>query len=398
MRAIIIVLDSVGVGELPDAAKYGDEGSNTLAHVADAVGGLALPNLQKLGLGNIIDIRGVPREGHPLGAFGKAAERSAGKDTTTGHWEIAGLILDKPFPLYPNGFPDEVIKPFVERTGRGVLGNRAASGTEIIEELGEEHIRTGKLIVYTSADSVFQVAAHEDAVPVEELYRICQIAREILQGDHSVARVIARPFVTRERGILAKVMGRGPKFERTPRRRDFSLPPTGPTILDRVKDAGLTVMAVGKIEDIFAGRGITESFHTENNMDGVDKTIGCIRSSREGLIFANLVDFDMKYGHRNDPRGYAQALVEFDGRLPEIVDAMREEDVLILTADHGCDPTTPSTDHSREYVPILVYGKRIRGDADLGVRSTMADIAETVAEMFTLPRMENGNSFKRDVL
>jgi phosphopentomutase len=385
-RLTLIVLDSVGIGELPDAERYGDRGSNTLANTARAVGGLNLPNLGRLGLGNILAIEGVPPVKQPLAAYGRMAEASAGKDTTTGHWEIAGLLLERPFPVYPHGFPPEIIEPFEKRIGRPVLGNRAASGTAIIEELGEEHIRTGYPIVYTSADSVFQIAAHEEVIPVDELYRMCRVARELLTGPHAVGRVIARPFV-----------GTPGAFKRTDRRRDFSLPPPAPTVLDLLTQNGYPVLAVGKIEDIFAGRGITEAIHTKDNMDGVDRTIACMRRLERGLIFTNLVDFDMLYGHRNNPRGYAAALEAFDRRLPEILSAVRADEVLIITADHGCDPTTSSTDHSREYVPLLVYGPLVEPGVNLGTRSTFSDVAASVAEFFGLsyPR---GTSFVREVV
>lgn len=385
-RFVIIVLDSVGIGALPDADKYGDEGSNTLVNIAKAVGGLTLPNLARLGLGNIAEIPGVPPAVESAGCFGKMAERSPGKDTTTGHWEIAGLILDRPFPVYPDGFPQELIEFFEEQIGRRVLGNKAASGTEIIAELGAEHMRTGYPIVYTSADSVFQIAAHEEIIPVEELYRICQVARKLLTGEHAVARVIARPFI-----------GRPGAFTRTARRHDFSLAPPCPTILDVLKENGGTVLAVGKIRDIFAGRGITSALPTVDNMDGVDKTLEIMKENGRGLVFTNLVDFDMVYGHRNDVAGYAEALAAFDRRLPEIINALRPGDILIITADHGCDPTTASTDHSREYVPLLVYGQHIRSGVDLGTRQTFADVAATIAEVFQLP-FGAGTSFAGEIL
>ncbi|HOJ81038.1 MAG TPA: phosphopentomutase [Clostridiales bacterium] len=381
-RVIIIVLDSAGVGELPDAAEYGDEGSNTLGNIAAAVSGFSLPNLEKLGLGNIDGIVGYKAADEPLGCFGKMAERSAGKDTTTGHWELAGITLRKPFPVYPEGFPGDVIRQFEKEIGTKTLGNYPASGTVIINELGHQHVRTGYPIIYTSADSVFQIAAHEDVIPVERLYEICRIARRILTGEHAVGRVIARPFV-----------GTEGNYTRTANRKDFSLEPPGRTLLDHVKEAGLEVKAVGKIEDIFAGRGITESVHIQDNMDGVDKTIGFIRDEFSGLIFANLVDFDMKFGHRNDAEGYAGALKEFDDRVPEIIDAMKEDDILFITADHGCDPTTASTDHSREYVPLLVYGKQIRRSVDLGIRSTFSDLAQTVAEILGVSGSFDAESF-----
>ncbi len=381
-RVIMIVLDSVGVGELPDAALYGDEGSNTLGNTAKAVGGLNLPNLGRLGLGNIIPIEGVPSTDTPAGAWGKMAEQSAGKDTTTGHWEIAGLILDKPFPTYPNGFPPEVIDEFEKAIGRKTLGNYPASGTVIIEELGEEHIKTGYPIVYTSADSVFQIAAHEEVVPLELLYEWCQVARQQLQGEHGVGRVIARPFV-----------GEPGSFSRTSARRDFSLEPPTPTILDVLVENGIPVYSVGKIKDIFAGRGITEGVKTNNNQEVVDGVLRYMQSKDEScLIFANLVDFDMLWGHRNDAEGYARGLEEFDKRLPDILNALRPDDILIILADHGCDPTTASTDHSREYVPLLVTGNKVKPE-NLGVRETFADTAQTIAEFFGVEFVSSGRSF-----
>ncbi|MGI6284665.1 phosphopentomutase [Neomoorella humiferrea] len=384
-RVIIIVLDSVGVGELPDAAAFGDAGSNTLGNIAARVN-LKLPNMARLGLGNIIPLRGIAPVGSPTAAYGKMASKSAGKDTTSGHWELAGLILEKPFPLYPHGFPPEIIEPFERAIGRKVLGNKPASGTVIIEELGAEHMRTGYPIVYTSADSVFQIAAHEDVIPVEELYRYCKIARRLLTGEHAVGRVIARPFI-----------GEPGHFIRTDRRQDFSLEPPRPTLLDAVVNAGLQVMAVGKIKDIFAGRGISRWIHTHDNMDGIDQTCNFMREGGRGLIFTNLVDFDMRYGHRNDVTGYAGALEAFDRRLPELIEALNEGDVLVITADHGCDPTTPSTDHSREYVPLLIYGDKIR-KINIGVRPTFADLGATVAEMLDVPYDLAGESFARRLL
>ncbi|MBE3572588.1 MAG: phosphopentomutase [Moorella humiferrea] len=384
-RVIIIVLDSVGVGELPDAAAFGDAGSNTLGNIAARVN-LKLPNMARLGLGNIIPLRGIAPVGSPTAAYGKMASKSAGKDTTSGHWELAGLILEKPFPLYPHGFPPEIIEPFERAIGRKVLGNKPASGTVIIEELGAEHMRTGYPIVYTSADSVFQIAAHEDVIPVEELYRYCKIARRLLTGEHAVGRVIARPFI-----------GEPGHFIRTDRRQDFSLEPPRPTLLDAVVNAGLQVMAVGKIKDIFAGRGISRWIHTHDNMDGIDQTCNFMREGGRGLIFTNLVDFDMRYGHRNDVTGYAGALEAFDRRLPELIEALNEGDVLVITADHGCDPTTTSTDHSREYVPLLIYGDKIR-KINIGVRPTFADLGATVAEMLDVPYDLAGESFARRLL
>ena len=381
-QVVLIVLDSVGVGELPDAAEYGDVGSNTIGNLSRAVGGLHLPHLGKLGLGNLTEIEGVPPEIDVLGAYGKMAEASEGKDTTTGHWEIAGVYSPVAFPTYPDGFPPEIIEEFERRIGHKTLGNCPASGTVIIQELGEEHVRTRYPIVYTSADSVFQIAAHEKVIPVEELYRMSEIAREMLECGRQVARVIARPFI-----------GEAGTFVRTENRRDFSCPPPEPTLLDRLVAAGQEVSAVGKIEDIFVHRGITRSSHTTNNMDGITQTVAYLCEGHPGLIFTNLVDFDMLYGHRNNPQGYAEALQAFDRRLPEIMEAMRAEDVLIITADHGCDPTTPSTDHSREYVPLLVYGRPIRPGVDLGIRQTFADVSATISEWLGLPPGSFGTSF-----
>lgn len=381
-RVILIVLDSVGLGALPDAAAYGDEGSNTLVHTAQAVGGLALPHLGRLGLGNLAVIPGTPSVNNPEGAFGLMREASVGKDTTTGHWEIAGLVLDHPFPTYPEGFPAEVIDAFSRAIGRPVLGNRPASGTQIIAELGAEHLRTGYPIVYTSADSVFQIAAHEEIIPPEELYAMCQVARRLLVGKHGVGRVIARPFV-----------GKEGNFRRTERRRDFALPPSDVTLLDWLIARGVPVWAVGKIEDIFAGRGITQAWHTAGNREGLEVTLDLVERVQEGLIFTNLVDFDMLYGHRNDPQGYAHALEEFDAMVPEIRCRLREEDLLIITADHGCDPTTPSTDHSREQVPLLVTGPAVRGGVELGIRESFRDVGATVALWLTGIPFGRGRSF-----
>lgn len=381
-RVILIVLDSVGVGEMPDACEYGDEGSNTLGNIAARCGGLKLPHLGSLGLGKIDGIDYIPIPRAVSGSYGRMREVSKGKDTITGHWEIAGLQLEFPFPTYPQGFSGEILERFQNLTGRGILGNCVASGTEIIKQYGKEHMESGKLIVYTSADSVFQIAAHEDIVPLEELYRICRIAREMLQDENMVGRVIARPFT-----------GQPGDFSRTSNRRDFSAQPTSDTILDKVREKGLEVIAVGKIEDIFSGKGITQAEHTKSNMHGVDVTLKYMREDNKGIIFTNLVDFDMVYGHRNNPEGYKQALEDFDARLPEILSAMKEEDLLIITADHGCDPTTPSTDHSREYVPVLVYGKNIKADVNLGTRETFADLASTLSEVFETDRVFPGESF-----
>ncbi len=386
-RIIIIVLDSVGIGELPDAYKFGDEGSNTLVNTAKAVGGLNVPNLESFGLGKIGDIPGVSKEVDAKAFYGKMIEASAAKDTTSGHWEIMGVITEKPFPTYPKGFPDDVIKAFTTAIGRPILGNKTASGTEIIKELGEEHIKTGFPIVYTSADSVFQIAACEDVIPIESLYEMCNCARDILKGKHNVGRVIARPFIV-ENGI----------YTRTERRRDFSLPPPEETVLDKAVKKGYEVVGVGKIGDIFAHRGLTREIHATNNRDGVLKTIESIRRDFKGIIFTNLIDFDMRYGHRNNPEGYAEALESFDKSLPEIVDALKAGDVIIITADHGCDPTTLSTDHSREYVPLLVFGKKLNKPGSLGIRNSFADIGATVSEALLESRLDKGESFFTELI
>lgn len=380
------MLDSCGVGELPDAFKYGDQGSNTLSNTAKAVDGLHLPNLQRLGLGNIASISGVEPQDKPLASYGKMAEVSPGKDSTTGHWEMAGVILKKPFPVYPNGFPDELIKRFEKAIGIEVLGNKPASGTEIIKELGEEHLRTSKPIVYTSADSVFQIAAHEEKIPVPRLYEICQIARELLTGENAVARVIARPFV-----------GKPGSFKRTDGRKDFSLPPPEKTILEILQSKGIKIIGIGKINDLFAGRGISRSIHTRDNQDAMDKLIQTIKEEKEGLIFINLVDFDMVWGHRNDIQGFAKGLEDFDRRLEEVLDLLQTYDVLIITADHGCDPTTPSTDHSREYVPLLIFGKKLKKRVDLGTRISFSDISATLADIFGVQGTGKGESLWREI-
>lgn len=382
-RVILVVLDSVGIGELPDAKKYGDVGSNTLGNISKKLGGLNLPNLEKLGLGNIDGITEIKKVDSPIGAYGRSAELSDGKDTTTGHWEIAGIIVENAFPSYPEGFPDDIIKEFESKTGRKVIGNKPSSGTEILVELGEEHMKTGNVIVYTSADSVFQIAAHEEIVPIDELYKMCEIAREMLVGEHAVGRVIARPFI-----------GEPGNFTRTSNRHDYSLNPYHETMLDKIKDKGYEVKAVGKIIDIYNGVGITDSVHTKSNMDGVDKTLEYMKGDSKGLIFTNLVDFDMKYGHRNDPEGYGRALEEFDVRLPEIIENMKDSDVLIITADHGCDPTTKGSDHSREYIPLLVYGNTIKEGVNIGTRETFTDIGQTVLDLLNIDKMKNGTSFK----
>ena len=387
-RVIVIIIDGVGIGELPDAAQYGDQGSNTLANLARAVGGLNLPNMEKLGLGKIHPVQGLDGRVAALANYGKMAEVSPGKDSTTGHWELAGLVLDKPFPTYPQGFPAEIIEEFTKRTGYQVLGNKAASGTEIIKELGEEHLRTGKLIVYTSADSVFQIAAHEDVLPLEKLYEICQISRDILRGRHAVARVIARPFT----GTNAA------DFKRTKYRKDFSLEPFGPTLHLSLKDAAVPTVAISKINDLYALKGIQKSVYTKTNKEGMSAIISELDQTKSGLIMANLVDFDMLFGHRNDIKGFYGALREFDDWLPGLLKKLQSADMLIITADHGNDPTTPSTDHSREYVPILVYGPALKKDQNIGVRATFADMQATIAEYFTVPSTGNGTSFLKYIL
>lgn len=385
-RATIIVLDSVGIGETPDAALYKDEGSNTLGNIVKQRGKIALDNMVSLGLGNIDGIDYLEKAESPLGCYARMNEKSAGKDTTTGHWEIAGLVLERPFPVYPNGFPDEVIDEFKRRIGRDILGNIPASGTEIINKLGEEHMKTGYPIVYTSADSVFQIAAHKSVIPLEELYDYCRIAREILKDEHAVGRVIARPFT-----------GTPGNFTRTTEREDYSLEPFRDTLLDYAKRSGLQVAGVGKICNIFAGRGVTKSVHIDSNADGIDRTVDFMKEDSGGIIFTNLIDFDMLYGHRNNVEGYAASLEEFDEKLPEILAAMREDDVLFITADHGNDPTTPSTDHSREYVPLIVYGKKIARGVNLGTRKSLADIAATIAEMLGIRADISGASFLKDI-
>ena len=365
-RACVIVLDAVGAGELPDSDQYGDEGSNTLANVAKAVGGLDLPNMEALGLGNVEPLEGCPPQPGAPAVAGRLLERSKGKDTTTGHWEMMGIVTAHAFPTYPHGFPHDVIDPFMHRTGRGVIGNKAASGTEIIQELGQEHQETGKWIVYTSADSVFQIAAHEDTVPLDELYEACKIAREILTGKHAVGRVIARPFT-----------GEPGNYVRTPNRHDFSLEPRRPNYLSLVRDAGATVHGVGKIGDIFAGRDIDESHPTKSNIEGIQQTEKLLQELDEGLVFVNLVETDSLWGHRNDPVNFHRCLQDFDRRLPDLLDALRPNDLLILTSDHGCDPTTPSTDHSREYALLLAYVAG-RNAAGLVHEGEFADVGATV--------------------
>ena len=386
-RAIIVVMDSMGCGEMPDSHLYGDSGCDTLGHISEFTNGLKVPNFKAMGLGNIHKIKGVEPVESPTAYYSLVSEQSNGKDTTTGHWEIGGIITEKAFPTYPNGFPEEIMTEFEAKTGKKTIGNYPASGTQIIDDLGEEHVKTGKLIVYTSADSVFQIAAHEEVVPIDELYRYCEIARAILIGDHPVSRIIARPF-----------LGTVGNFYRTENRKDFALAPTEKTMLDLISESGLAVTGVGKIEDIFCHQGLTDSFHTTNNKDGME----CIErllceDKRKGLIFANLVDFDMLYGHRRDPRGYADAIEAFDIFLPRIISAMEENDALIITADHGCDPTFKGSDHTREYVPLLWYMKNTEGGA-LGNRSSFADISATILEMFNISSNLSGTSFSDKIL
>ena len=385
-RVFLTVLDSVGVGELPDADAYGDRGSDTLGNISRAVP-LRLPALRSLGLPRVARINGMPPVDAPLGAFGRMAEQSPGKDSVTGHWEIAGIILDRAFPTFPQGFPPEVIAAFEKRIGRETLGNYPASGTAIIDDLGPEHMRTGKPIVYTSADSVFQIAAHEDVIPIKELYRICEIAFELIGRGMNVGRVIARPFV-----------GQPGAFTRTANRHDYALEPAGITLLDRLTDAGHHVHAIGKIKDLFAGRGVTTSVHTKSDDEGVDAIEAAIAEGGPGLVFTNLVDFDTQYGHRNDVAGYAANLERFDARLATLLPRLRERDLLILTADHGNDPTTPSTDHAREHVPVLLTGACVRAGVDIGTRPTFADLGQTVAEIFGVNPLPHGTSFLRDIL
>ena len=381
-RAVVVVCDGLGVGEAPDAAAFGDVGSDTLGHVL-ASRDVRIPHLRALGLGNLPPSFAGARNPRPDGAWGKMAEKSAGKDTATGHWEMAGLVTRTPFRTYPDGFPMEAVARFEQGIGRKVLGNKAASGTEILKELGEEHVRTGRPILYTSGDSVFQVAAHEDVIPPEELYRICRVGYEVACLGYGVCRVIARPFVGKSAA----------DFKRTPNRRDFPVPPHGETLLDRMAAARLPVFGVGKIEDIFTGRGVYAAVHTKSDADGMDQTLRAMREVDWGLVFTNLVDFDTLYGHRNDVPGYAANLEALDARIPDIVRALREDDVLLLTADHGCDPADESTDHTREHVPLLVRGPRVKPGRDLGVRSSFADLGATLAENFGLGPLAAGTSF-----
>lgn len=382
-RIHVIVMDSVGIGEAPDADVFGDVGSHTIGHIAEKMNGLHMPQMEQLGLGNIEDIQGINSQAAPTAYFGKMQEASVGKDTMTGHWEIMGLNIDKPFKVYPDGFPQELISQLEEKTGRKVIGNKPASGTEILDELGEEHMKTGAIIVYTSADPVLQIAAHEEIIPLEELYRICEIARELtLSEEFLVGRIIARPFI-----------GEPGKFVRTSNRHDYALKPFGRTAMNELSDAGLDVIAIGKINDIYNGEGITSTERTTDNMDGMDKFIATLDKDFKGISFLNLVDFDALFGHRRDPLGYGKALEEFDVRLKEVLPKLSEEDLLIITADHGNDPTMPGTDHTREYVPLIVYSPKFKEINELPLRNTFADIGATISENFGVATTEFGESF-----
>lgn len=384
-RVFLIVLDSVGIGEMPDAADYGDAGSNTIAAAARS-SSFSMPNMQKLGFFNIDGVDCREKSTSPSGAFARMTEKSRGKDTTIGHWEIAGVVSEQPLPTFPDGFPRELLDEFERETGRKVLCNKPYSGTEVIKDFGEEHLKTGALIVYTSADSVFQIAAHESLVPIEELYRYCEIARRLCTGKFGVGRVIARPFE-----------GEFP-FSRTSRRHDYSLVPPKATMLNYIKDAGKDVLAVGKINDIFAGSGVTDMVRTVNNGDGIDKTLAYAQKEFNGICFTNLVDYDMLYGHRNDVEGYAKALTYFDGRLPELLAMLGEDDILMITADHGCDPSTPSTDHSREYTPLVIAGPPVKEGINLGTRKTFADIAASILDYLDVPGETAGESFIGEII
>lgn len=385
-RVVIIVFDGLGIGELPDAGDYGDCGSDTLDNIAKAAGGINVPNLSSFGLGLIEGVDTVEKAVDARACWGRMREVSPGKDTATGHWEMSGIVLDAPFPTYPDGFPPEIMERFSKETGHGYLWCKPASGTEIIDRLGQEHLKTGKLIIYTSADSVFQIAAHEELVPIEELYRVCEASRGFLD-EYNIGRVIARPFI-----------GKPGSFKRTERRRDYPIDPPGKTVLEGIKETGAPVVGIGKIGDIFVHRGLTEEIHTKNDDDGMDKTVEALGRHKQGLIFTNLVDFDTLYGHRNDAEGYARALERIDGRIPEVIERLTDRDMLIITADHGCDPTTPSIDHSREYVPLLVYGKGLKRNVPLGTRKTFSDIGQTLAEVFGVPGLASGTSFLKEVL
>ncbi len=388
MRVIWLIIDSVGIGALPDSKDFGDIGVNTLGNIVKSYKDIKIPNLLKLGIGNIDGVDFLEKENLPIGSYGRCSEISKGKDTTTGHWEMTGVLVETPFKTFENGFPKDIIDEFERRTKRKVVGNKPASGTAILDEYGEHQMKTGDVIVYTSADSVFQIAAHEEIIPLDELYKMCEIAREIMMGDNAVARVIARPYIGEGTG----------KFKRTSNRRDYSLSPFEDTVLDNIKESGLDVIAVGKIDDIFNGQGITEAVHTKDNMDGVDKTINYINKENKGLIFTNLVDFDSSFGHRRDIKGYKEALEEFDKRIPEIINSMKEDDVLIINADHGNDPSYKGTDHTREYIPVLVYGKNIKSNVNLGTRKSFSDIGATVSDILNVKLPKNGQSFKNDIL
>lgn len=383
-RIHVIVMDSVGIGEAPDAAEFDDFDVDTLGHIAGSRGGLKMPNIAKLGLSNIREIEGVPKADAPLGYYTKMQEVSAGKDTMTGHWEIMGLFIDKPFRVFPDGFPDELIQKIEDFSGRKVIGNKPASGTEIMEELGEEQLKTGALIVYTSADSVLQIAANEEIIPLEELYRICEYCREITRDEpYMLGRIIARPFVGKTKET----------FERTSNRHDYALKPFGATVMNALEDGGLDSIALGKISDIFDNEGVTKSIRTKSNMDGMDKFIDLLEEDFHGMSFLNLVDFDALYGHRRDPEGYGKALEDFDSRLPEVFANLKEDDLLLITADHGNDPTYRGTDHTREYVPLIAFSKRFNGGSDLGLRKTYSDLGATVADNFKVKMPEYGTSF-----
>ncbi|CEG27723.1 phosphopentomutase [Bacillus sp. B-jedd] len=386
-RIFLIVMDSVGIGEAPDAEKFGDKGSDTFGHIAEAMNGLNMPNMEKLGLSNIREIKGIKKQDKPLAYYTKMQEASNGKDTMTGHWEIMGLNIQTPFRVFPEGFPDELLSELESRTGRKIIGNKPASGTEILVELGQEHMETGALIVYTSADSVLQIAAHEEIVPLDELYRICEIARELtLDEKYMVGRIIARPFI-----------GEPGNFKRTANRHDYALKPFGRTVMNELKDAGYDVIAIGKISDIYDGEGVTQSLRTVSNMDGMDKLLETLDMDFTGLSFLNLVDFDALYGHRRDPIGYGKALEEYDSRLTEVFEKLQDDDLLIITADHGNDPVHPGTDHTREYVPLLVYTKKMAGGKELPIRETFADIGAAVAENFNIKMPEFGKSFLKEM-
>ena len=386
-RVFLTVMDSVGIGEAPDAEKFGDKGADTLGHIAEKMNGLHMPVMGKLGLSNIREIKGIEKADKPMAYYTKMQEASNGKDTMTGHWEIMGLRIDTPFRVFPDGFPPELIQELEEKSGRKIIGNKPASGTEILVELGEEHVKTGALIVYTSADSVLQIAAHEEVVPLEELYRICEIAREItLRDEYMVGRVIARPFV-----------GEPGAFKRTPNRHDYALKPFGRTVMNELKDSGFDVISIGKIADIYDGEGVTKALRTTSNMDGMDKQVQTLDMEFTGLSFLNLVDFDALFGHRRDPEGYGKALEEYDARLQEVLDKLRDDDLLIITADHGNDPVHAGTDHTREYVPLLVYSKQFIEGKELPLRKTFADIGATVADNFGVKMPEHGTSFLKDL-